>query len=253
MSYINYLYQDLIDVISTYLDYTSLSILKSEYKFQINYEVLLRNRYPAFYKILKFIKENDVNYEGYPYDQAYNLMNNVEEFMIIRLDKTYEEARKRNIPLNNKLKLIKNDVVVILEDNVDELITTIYNNKLDFDDLLDIIASYNLINSKNQEEKELIKYKIFMPNFKFGNEYFRAAIEFYIEEHPDIDDIIELPHSTVALYILFLYVLKYEGSLTDIKDKILNYKLKKEFTGGGDKLTQAILYRHIINYINKNS
>ena len=88
MSYLNYLYQDLVDVISTYLDYTSLSILESEYKFQINYEVSLRNRYPLFYKLVKSVKEGDIKYKNYPYDQAYSLINNVENYMIGELDET---------------------------------------------------------------------------------------------------------------------------------------------------------------------
>ena len=118
MSYLNYLYQDLIDVISTYLDYTSLSILESEYKFQINYEVLLRNRYPAFYEMLKIVKENDTKYKNYPYDQAYNLMKDIEEFLIIMLDqlhKSYEDAKKEDNPfitnsLLNRIEGSKYDI-----------------------------------------------------------------------------------------------------------------------------------------------
>ena len=267
MSYLNYLYQDLIDVISTYLDYTSLNILESEYKFKINYESLLRNRYPAFYKMLKFVKENDIKYKNYPYDQAYNLMKDIEEFLIIMLEETYEESKKKdnpfiNISLTNKIESIGYDINTIVENDIDEFITTIYDNSLHFDDLLDIISSYTLLNPKSenigQEEKELTKYKTFMPHARLGNEYFRVAILNYINHNKNIDVIIENSNkysvnSIVTLYSLFLCVLEYKGPLTEIKDKILNYKLKKKHSNDEDRLTETLLYHRILDYINKNS
>ena len=180
-----------------------------------------------------------------------------------QLHKSYEDAKKEDNPfitnsLLNRIEGSKYDISTIFENDVDEFITTIYDNGLHFDDLLDIVSSYTLLNSESQEEKELSKYKIFMPRARLGDEYFRSAILYYLENTKDIDTVIENSNkysvnSIVTLYSLFLGILEYKGSLTDIKDKILNYKLKNGHSDDEDRLTETLLYHRILDYINKNS
>ena len=74
MNYFNYINSDLINIIGLYLNYNVILLISNIFKIEFNYEYLLFTKYNAFYKIINFLKKEDVEYKNYSYERGFSVM-----------------------------------------------------------------------------------------------------------------------------------------------------------------------------------
>ena len=248
-NYLDLLPQELINVISLYLDYTETSILEQEFNFRVDYQLLLTERYPAFSKIIKSLKETDIKWKSYPYDRAYDLITLIENYIKFEIEdsKTWPDI---NIGTHNTI----------------EFLEFIFDCNLMIGDMHNILSSYNILVEKKDEY--LKKYKILFPNIKDKDiilnsvyeDHYRYSYSYgdnyldYIITHFNRSKGAATTQPLISLYIIFIYVVEHLDTLDQYKDKIFKINPNQEVT---DKfvpyneqfLNIKIVYRHIIQFI----
>ena len=86
--YFDYIPQDLINVIAEYLDYNKLIILEQFYAIKIDYQKLVKEKYPGFHKMLVFLKKSNANYSDYSWKRGYDLISRMDIGLQYLMDKS---------------------------------------------------------------------------------------------------------------------------------------------------------------------
>ena len=226
-NYFEFIPPELIDIICLYLNYTESVVLSSIFDIKVNFQFLLSDKYPAFYQIVKVVKEKDIKYRNYSYDSAYDLINLVEIYA-----------------------LSKSIIINFRSENLD-IIYEIRKNNIYVENIMDILGSYIIINKKGKEY--VYKYKPYFPNIKYGEESFNLACSRYTN---DLESEIDYYNRTVdfilrqsALCSIFLFVLINKKLINEYKDKIINFKLL-DYNNIDIIIREKIILQYIINFIN---
>ena len=250
-TYLELLPQELINIISSYLDYTEVSILEQEFGLKVNYQLLVYTNHPAFGKILKLLKEKDIKWKDYPYSKAYDLMNLIEKYVRFEIeDSTVRPNIKRGIEEGEYLRT----------DNISNFINFILDAYLMIGDMDDVISSYFMLTEK--KGNDLRRYKILFPNITDGETIINSAYADYPYFNSLDETIVHFNESKgqtdldplVALYIIFIYVLDHLDTLDEYKDKIIkidpSQKVTDNFVPYNERfLSIKIVYQHIIEFI----
>jgi hypothetical protein len=146
---------ELLHIIAGNLTFNEIVKLEKVFHSQVDYEQLLRNEYPSFWRIIKTIKEKDDNYYHYQYSKAWDDIN-VE---CLLLD-------YRDLDSND----LRNGEIVKFLDFVNH-----YDSSL-----IEIRAAYYTIDAG------YIEYKYLFPNVPNINMAFFYAIQ-QLKESDDID------------------------------------------------------------------
>ena len=243
-NYLDLLPQELINTISSYLDYTEISILEQEFGSRINYQLLLTENYPALSKILKLLKEKDIKWKDYPYSKAYDSITLMDKYLRFRM--------KRGILHNENINTRTNSIPDFID-----LISSFHTI---ISDINNMVSSYYIL--VEEIKKDLIKYKILFPNIKNGDVIINEAYEDYWNFN-SLDNMIESfnyfirendIYSIILLYIIFIYILEHLDTLDEYKDKIIKIdvtqKSSKKIVYYDDQFFSAeIVYQHIIEFI----
>jgi len=76
MSYYICIPEELTNIISIFLDYTEINLLIDLYKIKVNYKYIIRDLYPAYFKIINFIRNISDHYKNkYQYSSDYDDIN----------------------------------------------------------------------------------------------------------------------------------------------------------------------------------
>ena len=230
---------ELLNAICLYLDYTEVSIIMKLFSVDVNYQYLLSNKYPAFYKIVNDVRKKSLEYKDYPYSKGYSLMSLVE--------------------MQLKDNILDPDHSNIRTDYKRELVEVSYKNELVFGELEDIFAArdimYPLLAIKGGE---YYKYREYFPNIKSCNIIFMIACTEYSVRNQEIGVYInefkkwKLYSTRInTLYCMFLYVLDNKLNMY-IKEKVQNFKFCGIHGDIDKNNNEKLMYLYIMNYINNN-
>ena len=251
-NYLELLPQELINVISLYLDYTETSILEQEFKLLVNYQLLLYENYPAFSKIIKLLKENDIKWKNYPLDRAYGLITSIEKYIKFEIEgPQIRPGAAREISNGEDLRT----------DNISNFISFSIDVHSIIADMDNIVSSYFMLTER--KEGDVIKHKVLFPDIRDGDVILNSAYEDYPYYYNSLDDMIERfdefkdstdSDSLIALYVIFIYVLDHLDTLDQYKDKIIlinpNQTPKKGIVIYNEQFVNIkIVYQHIIQFI----
>ena len=249
MNYLEILPSELINIIALYLNYNEIK-LKLE-NFSIDYRYLLSENYPAFYKIIYHLKNNDTVNKKYDYEEGYNLMNLVETLISHKKSSFYD-------------KLILNTRT----NDIDKFISIFYNYNIYFPSIEEIISSYSMLTEKS-DMSHLFKYRKYFPNIATVNDDFYYACRDYIYyEQTSLQNLIssysdlidnDAHESRKILCRIFLSILENKELIKEYKDKIINlevnkyiyideHRVKKDHI---DIQNEQIIHQYIINYLNE--
>ena len=252
-NYLELLPQELINIISLYLDYTETSILEQEFRLLVNYQLLLYENYPAFSKIIKVLKENGIKWKNYPLDRAYGLITSVEKYIIFEL--TDSQIRPGVV-------LQISDGEDLRTDNISNFISFFIDAYPMIADMDNIISSYFMLTEK--KEGDVIKHKVLFPDIRDGDAMLNSAYQDYPCYCNSLDTMIEHfnefkdntdSDSLIALYVIFIYVLDHLDTLDQYKDKIIKINPHQPVIYGTivtyneQFVNIKIVYQHIIQFI----
>src|SRR5579863_6086172 len=134
MNYLNLIPTELHTEIGLYIDYIDSNKLRETFGINLNYQYLLSVKFPAFYIIVKTVKERAINYKDYPYSEAYDLIHLVKVYLQYR---HIEESKHRD-PLYY-------DEDMLYEDDISEFTGYIFDLDVNVKNIKDICSAYNTI------------------------------------------------------------------------------------------------------------
>jgi len=253
MSYVELLPDDLLTEICYYLNYTQSILVIEIFNYSemrtidINYNYLLKSKYPGFYKLFTLVKSKDIRYRNYGLEKAYELINNLSSY--IRVFKSY-------IKIYNKL---------IVSDNPEDINILVILKQIKFVEIEDMVCSYNIIirNTSNlipdKYFSKLYKYKVYFPNIPNSNKYFKKAciehMSIQVNFNTQIYDLSSISRSSVEyedklyslLYSIFLEILIEPSIIKNLRlgiDTLMTIIYR-----GNYKPYYSILYSCITEYI----
>lgn len=235
-NYFEFIPPELLNVILLNLNYTESSLLDEMYNLKLDYKILLIDKYPGYYQIVKTVKEKDFKYRNYNYENAYD--------EIIQFEIYLKEVN--NIDLRNYLQ-------DITEETINKFIQLCFSGLTRVPIKIEgILTDYSIITEPSSRTINFYKYKRMFPNIHNLENYLNSAIDEYSEELDTVSNIYLEEYSVynkaVQLVIIYLAILEKPELIDRYKDYILNLRVMTN-----DNLLidddHFVLYSYIKNYI----
>ena len=246
-TYIEIISTELINLICYNLTYNETMILREDFNFNLNYQLFLSLKFPAFYKMVKTIKNEVLRYKNYTYEEAYRviyLIVDYSEYLIIKSVSTYSYSKYKS-----NIADLYNEDVEIFFDIIYEITTY-----MQIENIKDIITSYLMITSSNITGSKYYKYRKYFPNITDIDDIFVYTcdeIMGYINNDNNIL-LININSGVIPenLCMSILYILLLDDKSRIKEWKLLIHKIDNNLIEMS--IINMLIFSYIIKYIELN-
>jgi len=134
----------------------------------IDYQLLLRLKFPGFHRVLRTVKDNSISWKKYTYEQGYSLACLIEIYI------------KGEIK-NNPEQFDEDALDVLYSNSFGELMELLYDTESNIREIYDIDKAYIQIIDQSHA-RQFVKYRTRLPEINNIDEYFYAAYNRYYED-----------------------------------------------------------------------